>query len=101
VSAIVIVAKSRGSDPGVQAAAGNNSLEVVSSDFQGVLSGEYDIVSTTTSVVQGPIISFQGGLNISQTSGASFPDIRFPPAGAPGTPPPPTVILAPREFGGG
>ena len=101
VSAFVIVAKSRGSDPGVQAAAGNNSLEVVSADFQGVLSGEYDIVSTTTSVIQGPIISFQGGLNISQTSGASFPDIRFPPAGAPGTPPPPTELLPPREFGGG
>jgi len=101
LAALIFVAKSKGTDPGVQAASGNNSAEVKSSQFQGVISGEYDIVSETTSVVQGPIISFQGGLNISQTSGASFPDIHFAPSGAPGNPPPPSVLLAPREFGGG
>jgi hypothetical protein len=101
LAALIFVAKSKGTDPGVQAASGNNSAEVKSSQFQGVISGEYDIVSETTSVVQGPIISFQGGLNISQTSGASFPDIHFAPSGAPGNPPPPSELLAPREFGGG
>ena len=101
-NALIFVAKSKGNDPGVQAAFGdNNSVEVKSSQFQGVLSGEYDILSETTSVVQGPVISFQGGLHLSQTSGASFPDIHFAPSGAPGNPPPPSVLLAPREFGGG
>ena len=100
-NALIFVAKSRGTDLGTQAAAGNNSVEVKSSQFQGVLSGEYDILSETTSVVQGPVISFQGGLHISQTSGASFPDIHFAPSGAPGNPPPPSELLAPREFGGG
>jgi hypothetical protein len=100
-SALIFVAKSRGIDPGMQAASGNNSVEVRSSQFQGVLSGEYDLLSETTSVVQGPIISFQGGVHVSQTSGASFPDIHFAPSGAPGNPPPPSVLLAPREFGGG
>jgi hypothetical protein len=98
---LAIVAKSKGTDPGVQAASGNNSVEVKSSEFQGVLSGEHDILSETTSIVQGPVISFQGGLQISQTSGASFPDITFPPAGAPGNPPPPSILLEPREFEGG
>ena len=99
--ALIIVAKSKGSDPGTQAAAGNNSVEVKSSQFQGVLSGEHDIVSETTSVVQGPIISTNGGVYLSQTSGASFPDIHFPPSGAPGNPPPPSILLEPREFEGG
>ena len=85
LAALIFVAKSKGTDPGVQAASGNNSAEVKSSQFQGVISGEYDIVSETTSVVQGPIISFKGGLNLSQTSGASFPDIHFAPSGAPAT----------------
>jgi hypothetical protein len=101
-NALIFVAKSKGSSPGVQAAFGaDNSAEVKSSQFQGVISGEYDILSETTSVIQGPVISFQGGLHISQTSGASFPDIHFAPSGAPGNPPPPTELLAPREFGGG
>ena len=100
-TALIFVAKSRGIDPGVQAAAGNNSAEVKGASFQGVISGEYDILSETTSVIQGPVISFQGGLHLSQTSGASFPDIHFAPSGAPGNPPPPSVLLAPRDFGGG
>jgi hypothetical protein len=100
-NALIIVAKSRGSDPGSQAAAGNDSVEVKSSQFQGVLSGTYDIVSETTSVVQGPLISTDGAIFLSQTSGASFPDIHFPPSGAPGTPPPPTELLDPQEFQGG
>ena len=101
VAALSFVAKSKGSDPGAQAASGNNSVEIKSSEFQGIISGEHDILSETTSIVQGPVISFQGGLHISQTSGASFPDITFPPAGAPGTPPPPSILLEPREFEGG
>jgi hypothetical protein len=100
-NALIVVAKSKGSDAGSQAAAGNNSVEVKSSQFQGVLSGEHDIVSETTSVVQGPIISTDGGVFLSQTSGASFPDIHFPPSGAPGNPPPPSILLEPREFEGG
>jgi hypothetical protein len=100
-NALIIVAKSKGSDPGSQAAAGNNSVEVKSSQFQGVLSGTYDILSETTSVVQGPIISTDGGVFLSQTSGASFPDIHFPPSGAPGNPPPPSELLDPQEFEGG
>jgi hypothetical protein len=99
--ALIFVAKSRGIDPGTQAATGNNSVEVKGSSFQGVIAGEYDILSETFSVIQGPVISFQGGLHLSQTSGASFPDIHFAPSGAPGNPPPPSVLLAPREFGGG
>jgi hypothetical protein len=100
-NALIIVAKSKGSDPGSQAAAGNNSVEVKSSQFQGVLSGTYNILSETTSVVQGPIISTDGGVFLSQTSGASFPDIHFPPSGAPGNPPPPSELLDPQEFEGG
>jgi hypothetical protein len=99
--ALIIVAKSKGSDLGSQAASGNNSVEVKSSQFQGVLSGEHDIVSETTSVVQGPIISTNGAIFLSQTSGASFPDIHFPPSGAPGNPPPPSELLDPQEFEGG
>ena len=45
VAALIIVAKSKGTSPGTQATAGNNSVEVKSSQFQGVLSGEYDILS--------------------------------------------------------
>ncbi len=101
VSALIIVAKSKGTSPGTQATTGNNSVEVKSSQFQGVLSGEYNIVSETASVVQGPIISFQGGITLSQTSGASFPEVYFAPSGAPGIPPPPSVLLAPRDYGGG
>jgi hypothetical protein len=100
-NALIIVAKSKGSDPGSQAASGNNSVEVKSSQFQGVLSGEHDIVSETTSVVQGPLITTDGAIYLSQTSGASFPDIHFPPSGAPGNPPPPSILLEPREFEGG
>ena len=100
-NALIVVAKSKGTDAGIQATSDDNSVEVKSSQFQGVLSGEYDLVSETTSKVQGPMISFQGGLHLEQTSGASFPDIQFAPYGAPGAPPPPTVLLAPREFGSG
>jgi hypothetical protein len=100
-NALIVVAKSKGSDPGSQAAAGNDSVEVKSSQFQGVLSGTYDILSETTSVVQGPVISTNGGIFLNQTSGASFPDIHFPPSGAPGNPPPPSELLDPQEFEGG
>jgi hypothetical protein len=100
-NALIFVAKSRGTDPGLQATSGNNSVEVGGSQFQGVLAGEHDIVTGNFSAVQGPMISFQGGLRLSQTSGASFPDIHFAPSGAPGNPPPPSVLLAPREFGEG
>jgi hypothetical protein len=101
VDALVFVAKSRGVDFGAQVTAGNNSVEVRTAEFQGVLSGEHDIYSETSSIVQGPIISFQGGLHLENTSGASFPDITFPPAGAPGNPPPPSILLEPRQFEGG
>jgi len=101
--ALIIVAKSRGSDLPVskQSAAGNNSVEVVSAQMQGVLGGTYDIQVTTSSTVQGPLISTDGNISLNQSTGASFPDIHFAPSGAPGNPPPPTVLLAPREFGGG
>ena len=73
-NALIVVAKSKGTDAGVQATADNSSVEVKSSQFQGVLSGEYDLLSETTSKVQGPMISFQGGLHLEQTSGATFPE---------------------------
>jgi hypothetical protein len=102
-NALIIVAKSRGSDLPVsqQSASGNDSIEVTSSQFQGALIGRYDITSTTTSVVQGPLVSTDSSISLSQTTGASFPDIHFAPSGAPGLPPPPSVLLAPRQFGGG
>jgi len=102
-NALIIIAMSKGEDLPVsqQTAAGENSVEVVSSQFQGALFGVYDVSSTTTSVVQGPLISTDASIIIRNTTGASFPDIYFAPGNTPGTPPPPSLLLAPREFGGG
>ena len=96
----IIVAKSKGPTRASQAAADNNSVEVKSSQFQGVLSGEHDIISETTSVVQGPIISSTAA---STSARRPAPPSRHPlPAlGAAGNPPPPSVLLEPREFEGG
>ena len=95
-NALVLAAKDRGGYIGAA-----NSVEVVSSQFQGVLAGTYNIEVTTSSIVQGPMISTDGSVSLNQSTGASFPSIRFPPASTPGKPPPPSVLLAPREFGGG
>jgi hypothetical protein len=95
-NALVLVAKGSG---GVLSA--GNGIEVVSAEFQGVLAAEANVSVTTSSTVEGPMISIGGTVSLNQSTGAAFPEIRFPPASTPGKPPPPLVLLAPREFSGG
>ena len=103
LTALIVVAMSRGADLPVskRSASDNNSVEVVSSSFQGALFGVYDVSGTTASVIQGPVISTDASIILRNTAGASFPDVYFALSDTPGYPPTPTLLLAPREFGGG
>ena len=87
--------------PASQATAGNNSVELKSAEFQGALA------ANTTSSARRPR-SMQGPMSAS-TAAPHQPDLRrlLPrhplsrPPGAPGNPPPPSILLEPREFEGG
>jgi hypothetical protein len=95
-NALILVAKGSGG-----ALSAGNGIEVVSAQFQGVLAAEATVSVTTSSTVEGPMISIGSTVSLNQSTGAAFPEIRFPPASTPGKPPPPLVLLAPREFSGG
>src|SRR5262249_37804929 len=92
-NALVLAAK--GSGPPLS---GTHGIEVYSSQFQGILAAQADISVTNQSTVEGPMISIAGTVSMNNSAGAAFPAIRFPPASTPGKPPPPLVLLAPREF---
>jgi hypothetical protein len=77
------------------------SADATSSEFQGILAGTNAINMSTTTQVQGPIMSVTAAVLPSQSLNLTFPPIPFAPSSAPGQPPPPATLLAPRDFSGG
>jgi len=93
---LIIAAHGNGSAGGAQSQVTNgDSIQVVSSSFQGGLYGTNAIDIGTTSQVQGPLVS-PSTIMPGQSGSFSFPAIAFLPIGAPGnTDPLPPATLSP------
>jgi hypothetical protein len=91
-SSLVIVANGNGS---------GDSIQVKTAKFQGALLGTYGVTVETTANVVGPLVSLNGSVYPGQGGEFLFPPVNFAPVGAPGNPPPPSILLEPREFEGG
>jgi hypothetical protein len=81
--------------------AGNDSIQVKTADFQGALIGTYGVTVETTANAVGPLVSLTGSVYPGQGGDFLFPPVNFAPTGTPGNPPPPSILLEPREFEGG
>jgi hypothetical protein len=71
-----------------------------SAAFQGALVAHKGVEVGQSAVMEGPMISMSSYVNSGQTGILTFPAVHFAPSGGPGNPPPPVVILAPRDYGG-
>jgi hypothetical protein len=104
-SALVIVANGDGVAGGAQAqVAAGHSIDIKKGTFQGALIANKNIdASVTGTKVIGPMISVNASVAAGQGSDASFPPIHFAPAGTGGitSPPPPGMLLTPRNYAGG
>jgi hypothetical protein len=103
--ALVIVADGDGAGCcGQSQVTSGDSIDIKKGTFQGALIGNKNVdASVTGTSVIGPIISVNGSVSAGQGSGASFPPIGFAPSGTGGitSPPPPGMLLSPRNYGGG
>jgi hypothetical protein len=98
---LVIAAHGNGSAGGAQGQVSNgDSVQLVSSSFQGGLYGANAIDIGTTSQVQGPLVS-PSTIIPGQSGAFSFPAIQFLPISAPGdnNPLPPATLGAPIGYG--
>jgi Tfp pilus assembly protein PilX len=80
------------------------SINIKKGRFQGALIGNKGVdASVTGTQVVGPMISVNDRICAGQGTGASFPPIHFAPSGTGGitSPPPPGMLLSPRNYGGG
>jgi hypothetical protein len=75
--------------------------EVTTAQFQGIVAATNGVNMNTSTQVQGPIMSVDAAVLPSQSLNLTFPPIPFAPSSAPGQPPPPAQLLAPRDFAGG
>ena len=104
-TALVIVANGDGAGCcGQSQVTAGHSIDIKKGTFQGALIGNKTIdASVTGTSVIGPMISVNGNVSAGQGSGASFPPIHFAPAGTGGitSPPPPGMLLTPRNYAGG
>ena len=81
--------------------ASSTSIEVKTADFQGALIGRKAVLVETTANVVGPLASLENSVFPGQGGDFLFPPVQFAPTGTPGNPPPPSILLEPREFEGG
>ena len=92
-TALVIVANGKPAD--------TVSIQVKTADFQGALIGTKAVLVETTANAVGPLASLGGSVFPGQGGDFLFPPVNFAPSGTPGNPPPPSILLEPREFEGG
>lgn len=98
---LLVVAHGNGSAGGSQGQVSTgDSVQVVSSNFQGGFYGQNAIDIGTTSQVQGPLVS-PSTIIPGQSGNFSFPSIQFLPYSTPGTSGslPPAVLNPPMHFG--
>lgn len=72
--------------------------QVVSSNFQGALYADYDILTETTSRTQGPLVG-ASVINVGQQNNVSFPTIHISPMGMPGYKPDGFSAGEPNSYG--
>jgi hypothetical protein len=72
--------------------------QVYSSNFQGALYSDHDILTQTTSRTQGPLVGATV-INVGQQNNVSFPTIHISPMGMPGYKPDAFSVGEPNSFG--
>jgi hypothetical protein len=104
-TALVIVADGDGAGCcGQSQVNSGDSIDIKKGTFMGALIGNKNIDATVTGAsVIGPMISVNGNVSAGQGSGAAYPPINFAPSGTGNitSPPPPGMLLSPRNYAGG
>jgi hypothetical protein len=103
--ALIVVANGDGAGCcGQSQVTAGDSIDIKKGTFQGGLIANKKIdASVTGTQVIGPMISVNDAVAAGQGSGASYPPIHFAPSGTGGitSPPPPGMLLGPRNYAGG
>jgi hypothetical protein len=101
-SALAIIANGNGYSglPVAAQVASGIGIDAKGAQFQGILAATNSVNLSTTSQIQGPIMSVFGQVSPSQSLNLTFPPLPFAPSSAPGQPPTPAILLSPREYGG-